>query len=266
MGTSIRGGPRTLPIPAAELVNCSPEVITEYSPAKRGSRRLNLHNAATCCQRPELLPRGPAGRATDLNRSDSLQPPEQPPPVPAQFQAARRHICDHVPPARRQATMTAFDHLECALKMPFSKTTISSHSLQPPDGCPEQAIDDQVGQELHTMKYQARTVTRQGVGGSRARYVPDGTVNRGNQRSLRGGPISQQTWGRAGSAGGPDDLLSGRSSVGRGTSGVHQRETCPEALRTAEISSPAQTACRVHPSRSATARHKTRPTGRLVLP
>jgi hypothetical protein len=46
----------------------------------------------------------------------------------------------------------------------------------------------------------------------------------------------------------------------RGTSGAHQREIYPEALRTAEISAAGQTACRVHPQCSGTPRHKTWPT------
>ena len=49
-----------------------------------------------------------------------------------------------------------------------------------------------------------------------------------------------------------------------GTSGAHQREICPEALRTAEISAAGQALCHVHPPRSDTPRHRTRPTGRLT--
>lgn len=49
-----------------------------------------------------------------------------------------------------------------------------------------------------------------------------------------------------------------------GTLGAHQRENRPEALRTAKISSAGQAACRVHPPRSETSSHKTRPTGRLL--
>ena len=49
-----------------------------------------------------------------------------------------------------------------------------------------------------------------------------------------------------------------------GTSGAHQREICPEAPRTAEISSAAQMECQAHRPRSEAVRHKTRPTGRLA--
>jgi hypothetical protein len=55
------------------------------------------------------------------------------------------------------------------------------------------------------------------------------------------------------------------ASTGRGgTSGAHQREICPELLRTAEISATGQTIRMVHPPRSGGRRHKTRPTGRLT--
>src|SRR5215472_4766500 len=50
----------------------------------------------------------------------------------------------------------------------------------------------------------------------------------------------------------------------RGTSGAHQREICPEVLRTAEISAAGQAACLVHPLRSEGSPHKTRPTDRLI--
>ena len=48
----------------------------------------------------------------------------------------------------------------------------------------------------------------------------------------------------------------------RGTSGAHQREICPETLRTSEISTAGQTAPPLRRSRSEAVRHKTRPTGR----
>lgn len=50
--------------------------------------------------------------------------------------------------------MTAVDHLQCALKAPSGKATISLRAPEPPDGRPEQAVDNQVGQKLHAMKYQ----------------------------------------------------------------------------------------------------------------
>ena len=50
----------------------------------------------------------------------------------------------------------------------------------------------------------------------------------------------------------------------RGTSGAHQRESCPEALRTDQISSAGQTVCPAHPPRSSALQHKTLPTGRLT--
>ena len=60
-------------------------------------------------------------------------------------------------------------------------------------------------------------------------------------------------------------LLSGRSSAGRGTSGAHHRERCPEALRNAEIASAGQTLSLVHRPRPEKPSHKTRPTGRLAV-
>lgn len=44
---------------------------------------------------------------------------------------------------------------------------------------------------------------------------------------------------------------------------AHQRAICPEVLRTPEISAAGQAACQMHPARSNTREHKTRPTRRL---
>jgi hypothetical protein len=50
-----------------------------------------------------------------------------------------------------------------------------------------------------------------------------------------------------------------------GTSGAHDRESCPEPLRTVEIATPGQPALAPYQPRSATTSlHKTRPTGLLV--
>lgn len=97
----------------------------------------------------------------------------------------------------------------------------------------------------------------------RARCVPVGPGNPGEQRTVTAigaGGVSSKNAGQPACT---RSLLSGRSSVGRGTSGAHQREICPEALRTAEISSAGQTACRADRSRLKTPWHKTRPTDRL---
>jgi hypothetical protein len=49
----------------------------------------------------------------------------------------------------------------------------------------------------------------------------------------------------------------------RGTSGAHERESCPEPLRTTEISRTGQALCFAYQPRSRASQHKTRPTVRL---
>lgn len=81
----VAGGARkeAFRIAAAEPVERSGEVVIEHSPAERGSPGANLQDAAARRQRPTLLPGRPAGRAKEVDHDDGLQPPEQPPPVPA---------------------------------------------------------------------------------------------------------------------------------------------------------------------------------------
>ena len=60
--------------------------------------------------------------------------------------------------------------------------------------------------------------------------------------------------------------LKRHSNTGRGTLGAHDREKCPETMRTAEISTAGQSAWVRRSSRSGGRTHETRPKGRVACP
>jgi hypothetical protein len=136
-----------------ELFKCSPKVMAEHSAFKRRCRRLNLHNGATARQRPELLAGRPTNRATDSDDDDGSETAEQPPPVPTEFQPGGRHGSGHVPPPRRETTLTAADHLERTVNAALRETKISPPAAQALDRRPEQPVDKQAHEEVHAMKY-----------------------------------------------------------------------------------------------------------------
>jgi len=114
----------------------------------------------------------------DLNHHDRRKAAEQPPPVPSHFQTARRHRGSHMPPARRQTVLSTCDHLECAIKTPVSKTTISPHALQALGRVPEQTVHKQANEELHATKYQTTTHDPPSRTGS-PRRAPPAMINLG---------------------------------------------------------------------------------------
>src|SRR5215475_13534688 len=61
---------------------------------------------------------------------------------------------------------------------------------------------------MPSQQYSGQPASACGV--HRARYVPDGTANRGEWQSLTDKPIRPPAWDAAGDGGSPDDLLSSR--------------------------------------------------------
>src|SRR5258707_5536559 len=127
--------------------------MAEHGAFKRRCRRLNPPNAAAARQRPELLAGRPTNRATDSDDGDGRETAEQPPPVPRDYKLGGRHDGGHVPPRRRETTLTAADHLKRTVNAALREAKIRPPAAKALDRRPEQPVDKQAHEEVHAMKY-----------------------------------------------------------------------------------------------------------------